>query len=170
MSKVNSPTYYLSRITSEQDFEEYFLIKSEPTAVAWSGFKKKPERDTLLAHFKGLLANKDIHLYFLYDQSVGENIGYAQFNVEGDVLHWAGYSIKGKYQGKAYSRKLIVLAYDVARKASSKKITGWISENNHAAVRWATGYGTIKTQDCKKVYLEALNREDVFHLYEFDVS
>lgn len=170
MSNDKSPTYYLSRITSELDFEEYFQIKSQPTAVAWSGLKKEPERDTLLEHFKGLLANKDVHLYFLYDQSVGENIGYAQFNIEGEVLHWAGYSIKLKYQGKAYSRKLIVLAYDVARKAASKKITGWISENNHEAVRWATEYGTIKTEDNKKVYLEAMSREDVFHLYEFDVK
>lgn len=61
---------YLYTVTKPSDFEDYFVIKSDPTAILWSGFSSAPDRDRLLTHFEGLLKeieNKKKFLVYLKD-------------------------------------------------------------------------------------------------------
>ena len=167
MLEAKSPIYYLNQMTSEEDFEEYFEMKSEPTAVAWSGFAGKPDRDALHLHFQKLLLDKNVQLFFLYDASVNQIVGYAQINFESETVHYAGYSIKLKFQAKGYSRRMTALVIQHAKALGFKRMTGWISENNHASLRWNKAFGLTKTDQAKSVYLESFQREDIYHLYEY---
>ena len=163
----NSPECYLRRVTSLEDFDEYFSIKSEPGAVAWSGFSHAPDKESLCAHFKKLISDPNVYMYFYCDATVCEVIGYVQLNAENDsIINWAGYSFKRNFQGKAYNRRFTMLLLQTVRALGFKKITGWISEKNYASIRWNTGFGSVKTDQSKTMYLHALGREDIFYLYE----
>lgn len=42
---------YLYKVESIDDFEDYLKIKSDPTAIQWSGFATAPDPVKLKRHF-----------------------------------------------------------------------------------------------------------------------
>ena len=46
---------YLYKVESIDDFEDYLKIKSDPTAIRWSGFATAPDPVMLKKHFQHLI-------------------------------------------------------------------------------------------------------------------
>ena len=53
---------YLYKVKSIEDFEDYYLIKSDPTAILWSGFSTAPDKEKLKDHFMYLIGSQDDNL------------------------------------------------------------------------------------------------------------
>ena len=158
---------YLLRVTSIELYEKYFLLKSDPSAILWSGFKSGPDKEKLRHHFKKLVANPGFYLYFLLDEDTSEIIGYGQLDREGeDTAHYSGVSVLTKYQGQGYSKLISRLLMIEAKKHGFKQVYAWISENNIPSIRSYESNNFKKTNIQKMVNLEALQREDRFFLYE----
>ena len=130
---------YLYLAENNSDFEDYYHIKCDPSAILWSGFATAPNRDKLLTHFQLLLSNNSMgrgYLYFLKETETNALIGYDLMTVVDETtVESSGHSILQEFQGKGYGNLLFKLLVDEAQKLGYKKFTGWISENNIGAQR-----------------------------------
>lgn len=158
---------YLKRVQSMDDFEDYFLLKSDPSAVLWSGFATAPNKDNLRAHFEKVIHNPDAYLYLMYDESVPTVIGYGQFMVdENKEIEYHGTGVLIQYQGRGFSKMLTSLIMQEAAKIGVRRIIGWISEHNIPSIKSLLANGFHKTTETKVVKLQAFEREDKFEQYE----
>lgn len=158
---------YLKRVTSVDDFDNYLLIKSDPSAVLWSGFPSAPNPDNLRAYFERIVINPDMYIYFLYEENSDDVMGYGQFVKEDDrEVSYLGNSILEEYQGKGYGTLVVALLLDEVKKLGVKRISGWLSERNIPSHKSLMKAGYTKTDDFKMVRLEAFDREDRFYFYE----
>lgn len=163
---------YLYKATSSMDdFEDYYRIKSDPSAILWSGFATAPQREKLLAHYQllmnNIINNGGQYLYFLKESGTNALIGYdLMTQIDDNTIESSGHSILSEFQGKGFGNLLFKLLVDEAKKLGYKRFTGWISENNIGSIRNVEHSGFVRTDESKIVRLAALNREDIFYKYE----
>lgn len=149
------------------EFEGYYQVKSEPSAVNWSGFASAPDYHSLRSHFNVLINDPDVYLFFLRDAETHRLMGYAQLTRENDSsVQYSGFSLLREFQNSGMSRRLCTLVLEKVIELGAQKITGWISEKNFVSVRLLQAFGMQPTGETKVVRLPALQREDVYHQYE----
>lgn len=159
---------YLYQVILSDDFEEYYKIKADKTAILWSGFKSAPDKEKLKIHFYKLINDVNVYLYFLKDDQTHEVIGYDQMvRLDEETVESAGHSIKSEYQGKGYGNLIFKLLVEKAKELHFKKFVGWISENNIGSIKNVENSGFVRTtMPCRMTRLEALGREDRFFMWE----
>jgi len=160
---------YLYTVTKPSDFEDYFAIKSDPTAILWSGFSSAPDRDRLSAHFEGLLKeieNKQKFLVYLKDSETDALIGYdLMTKMDDETVESSGHSILSGWQGKGMGTILFSHLVGYARQLGFKYFTGWVSDLNIGSIKNIERNGFVKTEEYRTVHLAAFDRDDVFHKY-----
>lgn len=161
---------YLYKVDSINDFEDYLKIKSDPVAIMWSGFASAPDPDCLKQHFQHLVDDcipKGDVLLYLKDDETNDVIGYDLLTkIDDETVESSGHSILSTYQGRGLGTILFSLLVPYARKLGYKKFVGWISENNVGSIKNFERNGFVRTNESKKVKLEAFDREDIFYKYE----
>lgn len=95
---------HLYKVSSITDFYDYLKIKSDPTAIIWSGFDTAPDPEKLKIHFENLLNERipkgDI-LLFLKDDETDEVMGYdLMTKIDDETIESSGHSILSDFQGK----------------------------------------------------------------------
>lgn len=160
---------YLHQVTGIEDFERYYEIKADPTAILWSGFTSVPDKDRLKTHFRGLLKdiqeNKKILVYLL-EEGTDSLIGYdLMTEIDQDTIESSGHSILTAWQGKGMGTVLFSHLVKLAKNLGYKYFTGWISDKNIGSIKNVERNGFVKTEEHRKVRLEAFDREDIFHKY-----
>ncbi len=163
--------YLYMATDSIEDFEDYYKIKSDPTAILWSGFANAPQREKLLSHYKSLMNNivnnGGQYLYYMKQKDTNALIGYdLMTQIDKDTIESSGHSILKEFQGRGYGNLLFELLVVEARKLGYKRFTGWISENNFGSIKNVEHNGFVRTKKSRMGKLEALNREDRFYMYE----
>lgn len=160
---------YLYKVTSINDFEDYYRIKSDETAILWSGFKSAPNKDKLLKHFEKLLTEcfpKGDILVYLKEDNTNQLIGYDLLTkIDEDTIESSGHSILTEWQGKGYGTELFKLLVNFTRQLGYKKFTGWISEKNIGSIKNVEKNGFVRTEEWRMGRLEAFNREDKYYKY-----
>lgn len=160
---------YLYAVKSIADFEDYFVIKSDPTAILWSGFASAPDREKLLNHFKGLLEEikaKNKFLVYLKDSETDALIGYdLMTKIAEDTVESSGHSILSNWQGKGMGTVLFAQLVPYAKELGFKYFTGWVSDLNIGSIKNIERNGFVKTEECRTVHLAAFDRDDVFYKY-----
>lgn len=167
---------YLYKVKSIEDFEDYYLIKSDPTAILWSGFSTAPDKEKLKDHFMYLIGNHDDNLenrggdkilVYLKDEETNKVMGYdLMTRIDDETIESSGHSILSNYQGKGFGTVLYKLLVNLARDLGYKKFTVWISENNIGSIKNVERNGFVRTNEFRKVKLAAFDREDIFYKYE----
>jgi len=157
---------YLQKATSIEEFDAYYIMKSEPAAVNWSGYAAPPNREKLREHFAHVLENPDIFFFFLQDEESGEKMGYSQLNREGTSMLFASFCLLRKFQNAGLARTLIALSLEKAKEIGVIRMNGWISEKNYASMRGFRSFGMNATGATKSVHMEAFDRDDIYHEYE----
>lgn len=160
---------YLYIVTKLSDFEDYLAIKSDPTAILWSGFNSAPDREKLLSHFKGLLPDiqeKKKFLVFLKDEETNSLIGYdLMTKMDDETVESSGHSILSTWQGKGMGTLLFSHLVEYARELGFKYFTGWVSDQNIGSIKNIERNGFVKTEESRTVHLSAFDRDDIFHKY-----
>lgn len=160
---------YLHEVIGIEDFDSYFQIKSDPSAILWSGFSSAPDRDRLLSHYLGLLDDINIgrkHLLFLMEKDTNSLIGYdLMTEITPDTIESSGHSILSSWQGKGMGTILFSLLTEKAREWGYRFFTGWISDNNIGSIKNVEKNGFVRTDDKRICRLAAFDREDVYHKY-----
>ena len=160
---------YLHKVTRIEDFERYYEIKADPTAILWSGFATAPNKEKLKSHFEGLL--KDIQsgnkvLVYLLEEGTDSLIGYdLMTEIAPLTIESSGHSILSSWQGKGMGTILFAHLVKLARELGYKYFTGWISDNNIGSIKNVERNGFVRTEESRVGRLEAFDREDVFHKY-----
>ena len=161
---------YLYLATKSSDFEDYYRIKCDPSAILWSGCATAPNRDKLQNHYKSLIYNNlngEGYLYYLKETETDSLIGYDLMTViDKETVESSGHSILQEFQGKGYGNLLFSLLVEEAKKLGFKRFTGWISENNIGSIKNVEHSGFVRTDEFRFGRLEAFDREDKFYKYE----
>ena len=160
---------YLHEVKGIEDFDRYYQIKADPTAILWSGFSSAPDKERLRNHFNGLLSDIQLgrkHLVYLLEEGSDELIGYdLMTEIAPDTIESSGHSILSSWQGKGMGTVLFALLVKKAKELRYSFFTGWISDNNIGSIKNVERNGFVRTEDFRVVRLEAFNREDIFHKY-----
>jgi len=158
---------YLKKMESILDFEDFYCVKSDPSAVLWSGFSSAPNRENLKSWFMKLIQDRSSWIYLLYDENVPSVIGYGKFTLKGEgEAEYEGISILSMYQGKGYSKLLTSLIVKEMMNLNICKISGWISEYNIPSIKSVEANQFCKKDEHKLIWLDGFKREDRFDLYE----
>ncbi len=146
-------------VASMEDFEYYYKLKSEKTAIYWGGWQNKPDKEILKKHFNkflqgGVYENK---LYVIKDNKV---IGFIN-----EIPHESDELIKNKVnisisigifekeRNKNYGQRALELFVKM-----KKNVEAYIREDNIASQRSFGKAGFIKTHDKKRVNINNLNK------------
>lgn len=160
---------YLYTVYKLSDFEDYYTIKSDPTAIIWSGFERAPDRGKLLNHFKRLLLEiecKSKFLVYLKECETDALIGYdLMTKMDNDTIESSGHSILSNWQGKGMGTILFSKLIPYAKAKGFKYFTGWVSELNIGSIKNIERNGFVKTDEFRTVHLSAFDRDDVFYKY-----
>lgn len=159
---------YLYKVESVDDFEEYYKIKIDKTAILWSGFSSAPDKEKLRSHFLYLLNNNDVFLYYLKDDQTNDVLGYGQMmKICVETVESAGHSIKVEYQGKGLGNLLIQFITQQAKEMNFERVIAWVSEHNIGSIKNFENSGFVKTREpCRITNIEVLGREDHFFMWE----
>lgn len=159
----------VERVKSVEQFHDYYLLKCDPNAVAWSGFASEPQEDVLRAHFQKLLHSNKFVMLFRYGCKV---IGYCQLSQNDDFLEIDGYSVLSEYSGRGFGKAIIKYmsspdSYDNITVSICKwgGEIAWVSELNIASLKCflSNGFEIVSGKE-KLVELKALKRTDKFVL------
>lgn len=160
---------YLYKVESIDDFDDYLKIKSDPTAILWSGFSSSPDPVKLKDHFQHLIDNcfpKGDVLFYLKDDNTHDVMGYDLMSkIDNETIESSGHSILSEYQGRGLGTILFKLLVEYAREVGYKNFIGWISENNIGSIRNVERNGFVRTDESRIVRLAAFDRDDVFYKY-----
>ncbi|MBD5390249.1 GNAT family N-acetyltransferase [bacterium] len=160
---------YLYTVRTLSDFDDYYTIKCDPTAILWSGFANAPDRNKLLEHFKQLLLDIEKNnkfLVYLKETETNALIGYdLMTKVDKDIIESSGHSILSTWQGKGMGTILFSQLIPYARALGFKYFTGWVSDLNIGSIKNLERNGFVKTDELRIVHLAAFGRDDVFHKY-----
>lgn len=160
---------YLYIVNQLSDFEDYLAIKSDPTAILWSGFNSAPDREKLLIHFKGLMQDireKKKFLVYLKDEETNSLIGYDLMTKMDDItVESSGHSILSEWQGKGMGTVLFAHLVRYAKELGFRFFTGWVSDLNIGSIKNIERNGFVRTEEYRVVHLSAFERDDTFHKY-----
>lgn len=161
--------YYLYEVSKIEDFEPFFLLKSQKDAIKWSGFDKAPERDLLLEYFKErILENDKTHVFYMKDSDENDAVvGYKQYDdVDEDTVEIRGTVLFKRYQGCGLNDVFSVLLGDhfVTRKV--KRLITYISENNKASILNIKYCGFNKTDVFEDREMKAFGEVQRFYMWE----
>lgn len=117
---------------SIEDFEFYYSLKSEKSAVYWSGFPNKPDYNNLNDFWHKLLENKQNNrkIFILFEDSLP--LGYIQ-TIEDDTGIELAMGIVEAARGKGYGAAVINLA--VQRCGVGKTLFSYVREDNIASIK-----------------------------------
>lgn len=160
---------YLYRVRKDSDFEDYFSIKNDPTAILWSGFASGPDKEQLHEHFDNLLKEiekKEKFLVYMKDAETGDLIGYdLMTKMDDETVESSGHSILSIWQGKGMGTILFTHLVQYAKELGFRYFTGWVSDQNVGSIKNIERNGFVKTEESRKVHLSAFDRDDIFHKY-----
>jgi RimJ/RimL family protein N-acetyltransferase len=158
---------YLYYVKKTSDFDAYLKIKSDPTAILWSGFTCAPNPDKLLNHFVSLIQNDKIYLFYLVDDETNTILGYCRINyIDETTCESDGVSILSEFQGKGLGNEIHCLKKLKAKELGFLKMIGCVSENNIPSKKNMENNGWILVDGVEYRRIEAFQRTDKFLHYE----
>lgn len=157
------------RMSRDDQFDDYYMLKCDTKAVLWSGFADKPDRDSFRRHFDSLIRS-DAEVIFV--RVNGETAGYIKFDISPEgVAEVGGYSVLERFAGRGLGKTLIAKAVEILKAgACASSFVAWVSERNAASLACfgANGFKVVPdTSDLRE--MRAMKRTDRFILLEKDL-
>ena len=137
--------------TTEKDFEDYYMVRSDPGDVYWNGYSSPPEKESFRKGFIKRTSEasfekpEDRRNYLIKETDTNATIGFAQLIRREDAIE-IGVSIISAYQGKGYGTKAMSLAVSLAKEYGMPVITH-IREDNIASQKMCLNNGYKKTNE-----------------------
>ena len=139
---------------AENDFEDYYMIRSCPGDIYWNGYEKKPDKEKFRIGFLKRLGNSRLEAAedrrnYLIQLKNGENeaisIGFIQLIKREDGID-IGYTVIEDYQGHGYATKALKLGIELA-KLNDQRVFVQIRDDNIASQSVARKCGFIRTDE-----------------------
>ena len=139
--------------TSEKDFEDYYLVRSDPDDVYWNGYSSAPEKESFREGFLKRTANarfeepEDRRNYLIKETESGLTVGFVQLIRRENAVE-IGYSVSHSFQGRGYATQALNLGIELAKEFVLPIIVS-IREDNIPSQRVAIKNGFKKRSDFK---------------------
>ena len=139
--------------TSEKDFEDYYIVRSDPDDVYWNGYSSAPEKEGFREGFLKRTANarfekpEDRRNYLIRENSTDLTVGFVQLIRRENAVE-IGYSVSHQFQGRGYATQALMLGIELSKKFSLPIIVR-IREDNIPSQRVAIKNGFKKTEEYK---------------------
>lgn len=135
--------------TDENDFEEYYRLRSDPTDIYWNGYTKAPEKEFFRNLFKDRTAfsrfeePEDRRNYLIKVSDINQTVGFVQL-IRREYFIEIGYSVSEDYQGKGYATEALHQGINLAREYGMPLVLT-IRDDNLASQCVAKKNGFIRT-------------------------
>jgi len=156
--------------TTLSDFDFFCQIKSEPSVIYWSGFKKKPNCTQLKKWFKKILLtkraflNKKRIIYIIH--YAGEKAGFFYFDILNKNTIEISIAISEKFQGKGLGRTALKKIIKMIKRDYKKPaIIAWIFDINIASINVFTRNGFFPTDETKRKTIRLKNKKEIMRKY-----
>lgn len=130
------------REAREDDFEFYYQLKSEKSAVYWSGFESAPDRDRLLDFWNKYVIMDNPERKILILQSNNEALGYLQAVFDKTSIGLS-MGIREAKRGYGFGKQIIGLAVNFF--AECLDFYCYVREDNISSMNCFTSNGFRET-------------------------
>lgn len=152
-----------------EDYEFYYKMKCEKSAVYWSGYEDTPDYNRLKEHYNRLILDrkKETEIYFITDD--GCNVGYVQVSNNSEDEGELAVGISEKGRGNGYGTFAIETGLQICQDNNKKVVISYIREDNIASQKMCEKNGMTKTEVYKNGY-SAVDKKDVkMYLYKKEI-
>ena len=126
------------------DFDFYYELKSERSAIYWGGFSEKPDIDKLKTFWENTVVKKDEKRKILIVKDGITNVGYVQAIIEDHRINFS-LGISETARGKGYGKLSIELALDYF--GWNREFYCHIREDNIPSIKSFTANGFHESDD-----------------------
>lgn len=141
------------RGVDEDDYDDYYIIRSSPADIYWNGYADKPNKEELRNLFIQRLGNapfekegdKRLFLIQLECDGVVSSVGFVQLAKKKDGTD-IGYAVAEKFQGHGYATEALKLGINLAR-GFGDSIYVQIRDDNISSQKVAQKCGFIVTDE-----------------------
>ncbi|MGN2371295.1 GNAT family N-acetyltransferase [Clostridium cagae] len=143
----------------EEDFEDFFILRSDDENMYWTGHDEKPNKTNLKEWYLTQLKRTD-RLLFIVRSGKNNNI------IE------TGHGVNSKYKGKGLGTEIIKFAIDYSRSELTfiDEVDGWILEDNIGSIKNVLKNGYAETDERKEIYLKNLNIYKIMKKYVYKIK
>ena len=140
--------------TVEDDYEDYYMIRSCPGDIYWNGYITKPDKIQFKEGFLKRLGNarfempedrRNFLIQIHSNDSEFETVGFIQLIKREDGID-IGYTVIEKYQGHGYATDALQLGINIAMEFD-KRIYVQIRDDNIASQGVAKKCGFVRTEE-----------------------
>jgi RimJ/RimL family protein N-acetyltransferase len=146
---------------TEQDFESFFLMKSDLNNIRWGGFKSAPDKESFKQWFNNQLQSKSRLILLLKDND--NYIGYCCLNDYDSNITEVSYGVLAEYANNGYGTKIIELC---EQHVKGSIIEAWVADNNVGSVRCFEKNGYTWTNDHDYRSLPLLEMGGKYQIYK----
>ncbi|WP_353093823.1 GNAT family N-acetyltransferase [Tissierella praeacuta] len=158
---------------SEEDFEDFYILRSDKENVYWTGYDEKPDKANLRKWFTMQLKRKDRIMFIAKYDKLDEPIGYLYLDIVGnnDIIE-TGHGVNSEYKGKGIGTKIIKFALDYTKNQLKfiNEVHGWIFEENIGSIKNVLKNGYYETKETKEVFLEGSNQYKKMKKYVYKIT
>ncbi|AOR23417.1 GNAT family N-acetyltransferase [Clostridium taeniosporum] len=157
----------------EEDFEDFFILRSDDENIYWTGYDKKPNKNNLKNWYLKQLKRDDRLLFIVRSDETDEPVGYLYLDIVGDNhnIIETGHGVNSKYKGKGLGTEIIKFAIDYSKNELTfiDEVDGWILEDNIGSIKNVLKNGYDETDERKKIYVENLNTYKFLKKYVYKI-
>lgn len=147
------------RIATENDYDDFFTMKSDYNNIAWGGFVQKPDYINFKIWYLKQIDLKSKRKIFIAKKE-GESVGYFSLEeIEENILE-ISIGVLTASTGLGIGTYMISSALTLAE---NKRIIAWIAEDNIASIKSFKKNSFIKSDDRQLRNLPLLGGEHVFY-------
>jgi ribosomal-protein-alanine N-acetyltransferase len=154
------------KIAELADFEDFYMLKSEPNNIFWSGFTDAPDKEGFKSHYQKELERDDRTIIFLYINN--EIAGYVAISFDNiNKTTETAHGVVSNFGGRGLGKKLIKYAveYSIEKIPQANNIIGWIAEDNVGSIKNVLGNGYAMTDEFEFRSFQQLESKIKFNKY-----
>lgn len=136
--------------TTEEDFEDYYMVRSDSSDVFWNGYDSAPEKESFKNLFMGKTAHsrfeeaEDRRNYLVKKKDSEKTIGFVQLTRKENSIEIAC-SILSEYQGRGLGTQALRLAVKLALQYEEEIFVS-IRDDNIPSQKIAQKVGFCRTE------------------------
>ncbi|MBN1055131.1 N-acetyltransferase [Clostridium botulinum] len=158
----------------EEDFEDFFILRSDDENMYWTGHDEKPNKTNLKEWYLTQLKRTDRLLFIARSDESDEPVGYLYLDIVGNNnnIIETGHGVNSKYKGKGLGTEIIKFAIDYSRNELPfiDEVDGWILEDNIGSIKNVLKNGYAETDERKEIYLKNLNIYKIMKKYVYKIK
>lgn len=144
------------------DYDVWHALKSERTAINWSGFTQSPDYSNVKPYFEKQVLSETRYIYMVL---LGDEIvGTFQIDKRNDKLfEYSSMNIFEKWSGMGIGSYIYIYREREVVNHGGAIIYTWISEQNRRSWRCAEKNGFLKTEEMEIRNLPLLGGNHIFY-------